>query len=508
MKQGADYRITKLEKGPLQRFKNQNLILKKFGESGLQIYKAITGKRTSNELKADLGIDDDVFYSALSFMEEQGMLELTPADAQRPPAPADEELEIEEGEAPEEAPEEAQEDSHAELEELPPDDEEAPDEEAAPLEEEIEAPPENEDEEITHESAEDEIKPITFDDMDEEPPEDEKPKGEDEEEPQPEEYKPEEEAPDEEEAPEEEQPEGGQEGDIELEGQGDELPLEDETLSPVEKIIKDKYGDTGLRVYALIDGARTAEEIMNDTGLTESKLVEILDFMDAQGIIKLDYPKGKPPPRGGKKERASEPSAFGGRRDTGRYAPPVLPKEKSGGPGFAPMIEDDDALEVARGVSSPVEKPVKAPVDLIKSVQMKTKIMFKFGKKGSKVLELIDGKNDVIDIALKADIPLYTVVEVLSFLLENGFVLLKPLTRSDVHKKYGDDGYSVYKVYGKEGLMLYELIGKELTIRQMADKITKERAMIVDMFIFIHQVLGIELPIDKDVLMKQLELKG
>ena len=63
-------------------------------------------------------------------------------------------------------------------------------------------------------------------------------------------------------------------------------------LSPVEKIISDKYGDVGLQIYNLIDGRRTAEEVMRETGLTESKLVEILDFMDEKGIIKLDYPKG------------------------------------------------------------------------------------------------------------------------------------------------------------------------------------------------------------------------
>ncbi|VVC03128.1 Proteasome-activating nucleotidase [Candidatus Bilamarchaeum dharawalense] len=64
-------------------------------------------------------------------------------------------------------------------------------------------------------------------------------------------------------------------------------------LSPVEKIISVKYGDIGLRVYAFIDGQRTAEEVMRETGLTEPKLVEILDFMDEQGIIKLDYPKNQ-----------------------------------------------------------------------------------------------------------------------------------------------------------------------------------------------------------------------
>ncbi len=66
-------------------------------------------------------------------------------------------------------------------------------------------------------------------------------------------------------------------------------------MSPVEKIIFNKYGDHGLRVYTLIDGQRTAEEIMHETGHSEAQLVEMLDFMDEQGIIKLDYPKKQKP---------------------------------------------------------------------------------------------------------------------------------------------------------------------------------------------------------------------
>jgi len=69
-----------------------------------------------------------------------------------------------------------------------------------------------------------------------------------------------------------------------------------DNLTPAEKIIFDKYEDVGLRVYSLIDGQCPAEEIMRKTGLTKYKIVEILDFMDEQGIIKLDYLKGQPPP--------------------------------------------------------------------------------------------------------------------------------------------------------------------------------------------------------------------
>ncbi|MFZ5501174.1 MAG: hypothetical protein ACOY58_04595, partial [Candidatus Micrarchaeota archaeon] len=277
----------------------------------------------------------------------------------------------------------------------------------------------------------------------------------------------------------------------------EEGPSEEESeLSPVEKIIKDKYGEVGLQVYALIDGQRTAEEIMQDTGLTEPKLVEILDFMDAQGIIKLDYPKAS----------GEGPSPFARGASSAR-AEAVAPEEEKKEAGFTPMIEGEGAVDEARGVSSPIETPIKAPIDIVKSVQLKAKIMLKFPQnKGGRVLESIDGKSDVLDISLKLDLPLFEVDEILRFMLENGLIILKPMSRTDVRKKYGDDGYAVYKRFGKEGLMLYELIGKELTIKQMADKITKDRSKIVDMFIFIHQVLGIELPIDRDVLAKQLEL--
>lgn len=58
-----------------------------------------------------------------------------------------------------------------------------------------------------------------------------------------------------------------------------------------EKIIFDKYGEQGLKVYELINGKTQVTEILAKTGIEKPKLVEILDFMDAEGIIRLDYPK-------------------------------------------------------------------------------------------------------------------------------------------------------------------------------------------------------------------------
>ncbi len=539
MEKGGDYRIKKLEKGPLQRFKNQNLLIKKFGEVGLQIYKAITGKRTTSELQKDLGIEDSMFDQVVNYMLDAGMVELEPTTAGAgAKAKAAEEAPAEEPAMPPE-----EEKPSRTLEEIPPEEEIGAAEEPPPLEEKPRkrAKEEKPEEELVlpEEGFAAEEKAGGEEFAFEEPQPQKKPKRHEEEEITFEEIRPiefgEELAPEAEEekkpkkgrkrarAREELEPEYG--GEIEPIGIGEEEPppappaapeeeigiafeeeapkyREEPELSPVEKIISDKYGDIGLQVYSLIDGQRTAEEIMRETGLTEPKLVEILDFMDEQGIIKLDYPKGggasappPPPPAGG----------FAGPQMAAGPAPPpasAARKEE----GFTPMIEGEESLDEARGVSSPVEVPIKAPMDIVKSVQMKAKIMLKYGDKGSKILELLDGKNDILDITVKLDIPLFTVSEILRFMMENGMVIMKPMSRVDVRKKYGDDGYSVYKKFGKEGLMLYELIGKELTIKQMADKITTDKGSIIDMFIFIHKVLGIELPIDRDVLSKQLGL--
>src|SRR5208283_1595175 len=502
MAKGNDYRIKKIEKGPLQRFKSQNLLLKKFGETGIQVYKAITGKRSTQELKKDLGIEDSLFDQIISYMHDSGMVELEPISGEPARKPSALEPEPVEEKEPEEPPQEEK-----SLEELPPAEE--TEEGAPPLEEkparkkvkkpeevmtfeeitpidiEAETPASEEREgkirpsarrkKRVEESTEvsEEISPVG-----EEPEEEAQPPSE---EAPPEEAPPEETSEEPEEEPEKEEA-GKEEEEISISAFEEEKPREENEneMSPVEKIIFEKYGDLGLRAYSLIDGQRTAEEIMRETGLTEAKLVEMLDFMDEQGIIKLDYPKGQAP---------SGPSATAFSSQPQQQVSEPAKKEEG---GFGPMIEGEDSLDEAKAIISPVETPIKAPLDIAKSVQMKVKIMLKYGDKGAKISESADGKNDVLDISLKLNMPLYEVYDILRFMMESGMILMKPMSRADVRKKYGDDGYAVYKRYGKEGLMLYELIGKEMTIQQMADKITKDKAKIIDMFIFIHKVLGIE----------------
>ncbi len=77
MKKGVDYRIEKIEKSPLQRFKNKNLLTKKFGDNGLKIYNLITGKKTVTDIKENTDMSEKEFYKILDYLEETGMIKLT-----------------------------------------------------------------------------------------------------------------------------------------------------------------------------------------------------------------------------------------------------------------------------------------------------------------------------------------------------------------------------------------------------------------------------------------------
>jgi hypothetical protein len=85
--------------------------------------------------------------------------------------------------------------------------------------------------------------------------------------------------------------------------------------------------------------------------------------------------------------------------------------------------------------------------------------------------------------------------------------MLKPLGRVDIRKKYGDDGYAVFKRYGKDGVFLYELVGKDMKIKDMVKLVYRDvkgnKDKLADMFIFIHQVLKIDLPVDKELLYRE-----
>src|SRR3990167_10762066 len=473
-----NYKIVKIEKGPLQRFKNSNLLMKKFGEMGLQIYRVITGKRTSEDLRKDLDIEPEAFAAIVNYMEDAGMIELTPVGAEKI-----EEVEKKEEiiEQVEEKKEEVIEPEKEEPKILEPEKEEFKIEPPEEEEIKIEAPEEEEKKEevIEPEKEEPKILEPEKEEFKIEPPEEDEIKIE-----APEEEEKKEEIIEAEEKEETLEPEKEETIDLASmteEGLGDvgsEEAGEEEGLNTVEKMIKDKFGDVGVKVYALIDGSRTTDEIMKETGVTETRLVEILNFLEDRGIIKME----------GKEKEKGEPT-----------------EKLVSDTGIADVMGPDTDVTGQDPKGFPtIDVPVRLGLDILKTLKLKADILFKYADKGSRTLDSVDGKIDTLDISLKTNLPLFTTLDILNFSLQSGALIMKPLTRLDVKRKYGDPGFSVYKKYGREGVMLYELIDKNLTIKQMAEKITKDKDKFLDMFLFIRKVLNIEIPIDKEVLMRQL----
>ena len=458
----ADYFVKKIEEGSLQKFKNQNKLLKKFGKNGLKVYKATTKKGVStDQLAKKTGISAEEVAKIVLYMKEEGMAELEPTEVGAIPPVLERPVEVPEEKPAEEKPEEEEPEEEAEEEEKP------PEEEIKPVEFEEEKPIEEGEE----------IKPIEFKEEEEKPEKEEVPEEvmgvevpkevpEEEKEAAPagEEVEAEEEVGEEEIFPTEEVPEEEEE-----EGEGE--------LTPSEQLIRKKYGDVGIKVYALIDGQRTAEEIMTDTGVSESQLIEMLDYMEKEGIIRLEHPERK------KKAAVGEKKSL-----------------------FAPLVEGKPKIAalVFAGVAFVLDVPVKVKTNIFKEIQVKAQVMVKFKKEGINAYELMDGKNDVVQIAYKSGLSLYKIYDIIALLEKMNAVALKPLPRDEIRMKYGEDGYAVYKRYGRRGVMLYQLIGKDLTLAQMAELTSKDRKEVVEMFMFIHKLLGIDLPIDREVLYERL----
>ncbi len=573
----TDYIVKKIQVTALQRFKNQNTLLKEFGEDALRTYKEIDNKKTATEIKEKLKIEKTTFKEILEFMENENMIELESLEsgnveeelAESTEDKIDEETQVEERKVDEIVKEdsvthdpeisEGKEIKEDDVEELGSEEdkfESIINEKIGPeniteedtINENIEARNEKEklkdDEDnsgeiqpidIGEEGSTDEIEPeeeekkIEIEETTDEIGEEIEPIDIEEDGEHPEEVIPEEEEkkieieettdeigeeiePEVEEGESIEITESNDEGDEQIEevdGEGpeevidaeedDEIePFEDgDTISidedeendgeePVEKIIRDKYGAIGIAVYTLIDGNKSAEEIMAETGLTEVKLIEILDFMEEKNIIKLEYP-----------DKKKETVAIETDKDTIDMM--------EGDTTFTPLTDTTTISHtISKGMQT-IDIPKKLPLDIVRSVQLKAKIMFEFSDKGSRVFEAIDGKKDIIEIVLKTKNTLVFVTKIFNFLSEKNAIILQPLERDKIKEKYGVEAYRIYKRFGREGVLLYELVGKDLDIKQMMQKITKDKNQFVDIFVFVHKVLGVPIPVEKDIILKKLE---
>ena len=381
-------KISKTSKNPLEVIKEQNLLLKRFGEKGLVVYRLIGAETTIGELMDVTGLNESEIMKILEFMEENRMIDIIGEQAKK----AKEEKEIKETKSINEIPQE-----------------------------------EGEEEE--------EIKPTK-------PPKDlvgEKPKNKQEE-----------------------------EGEEEREGFR-------ETLSPIEQMIYDKFGKSGVKVYNMIDGEKTAEEILKEAGISEVRLVEILEFLDSQGIIKLEKPSERKP-------------------KINEIAP------------ITARAEEEVTTEVPTKEIIPIDVPIKTKLSFLKTMKLKMDLRFKLGKDSVKIYDKINGKKNVIDLAVEDKLSIYFIDAVLEFLADRNAAMFKTLKREEIRERYGNEGLTIYKKYGRDGIYIYELIGKIPSFRELVNISGMNPERIVDIFIYIHKVLDIDLPVSRDMLYKELGL--
>ncbi len=459
-----DMRLKKEAKSSLQSFRDQSLLRRKFGDEAVKLYNLIDSAKTASELMSSLGMKEETFVEILEFMNNNAMVSIVPAEPS----------------AEQQGWHGAAEGEHALGRKSPlaaASGEEATSgaEDAAAGAEEAEGEASEPEEQPAHRGK----PPISASFSS---------------------------APD---AP-------------------GEKEIDEESLSPLEKVLYRKHGSIGVRIYNLIDGEKTAEEILRETGVSEAKLVEILEFMDEQGIIKLEKPE----------EKASSPPGSGGGDEGGKGDGDGSGEDKGDGgeegedkparePRFKPIVEDVPEGKPFQAPAAPKkeEKPAKEEVDepgedivmvdvpsmarlsVIQKAMMFTELSTKFPPAARQLFDLTDGKRDFVGLSLATGMPLFDVDSAMAYFGKKGFISFRQLDRNEIRDRFGEDGFSIYKRFGREGLLIYEMIGKEASLRDiiLKSKVDPDRA--IEIFSFIHKVLGLDIPLDRDLIYRQIGLK-
>ncbi len=260
----------------------------------------------------------------------------------------------------------------------------------------------------------------------------------------------------------------------------------DSILSDSEKKIKERFGDKGLRVFSLIDGVRNANDIMREANVSEGELMEILNFLESEGIITLE-------------QQDQRWDSIHDSFSDDASMPPLTaePLEE------LDISKEGDLVDLG-GDLIPIDLPFRTSPSALKVFPVLMELSIKYGKEIVDLYNSIDGFKDVVHLALERNLTLPKINELLAELGRRNLVLFRTLTRKEVKARYGDDGYIIYKKYGIEGVFLYELIGQTDNLNEMVNRSGLDPKRTVEIFIFIHKILGIDIPISKKILYKQL----
>jgi hypothetical protein len=144
---------------------------------------------------------------------------------------------------------------------------------------------------------------------------------------------------------------------------------------------------------------------------------------------------------------------------------------------------------------------------LVNKLRVEGELLRRYGNEGSKVLSLMNGKKVSVKIMKELKMKPAKFDEITSFLLNSGAIKVQCLTPDNVRDLYGEEGLSIYSKYGRDGILLYEFIDKKSSLRDIVKMSGVEPRLAVEIFAFIHKVLGLDIPIDTELLYKQLGIR-
>jgi hypothetical protein len=250
----------------------------------------------------------------------------------------------------------------------------------------------------------------------------------------------------------------------------------------------------------------------------------MLEFMNKNGIIKLDTPTQNQQPK--TTSNQSNNNNFinpnmANQRGTRAYPSSYSnvnmrqsSNSSSSEAGFSPMVEhapsvpnpltnhENDSKEMFLSIPSLGAKP-----SIFSKIMANAILALKFGKIGTSLLPCIDGTKDIVQISVESELSFHDLDIIFSELANNKLLTFKPLERNQIQSRYGDDGLAVFKKFGRDGILVYQLIGKSNTLKDIVlkSKLPKERA--VDIILFVHSMLGLDVALDRDMIYRYISKK-
>lgn len=259
-------------------------------------------------------------------------------------------------------------------------------------------------------------------------------------------------------------------------------PIETKT-EIYERKLREEFGEKGVKIYRLIDGRKNAEQIMKEVGVNEDTIIKVFEFMEKEGMIKLEHP--------GSKSEPSEEEVRKDREETRKKMEPISDISTS---ATRKIIIDDKI---------PIDVPIMKKMSLPDKMSLEAKLLARFGSKSLRINTKMNDERDVVSLAIEMGISLDELDEILYSISNAGGCTFATLSSEDIKKRYGDEAFELYEEFGRDGIMLYELIGKMNIIDII--KFTKMDALKASKIIYkTNLLLGID-DIDEETIYNSIK---